>query len=119
MRKYCIVANLKPECIEKYKEEHKTLHLGAHKALLQVIKESGVQEECVFTNGSQIIIYFEAENLDESYQIQGKSDIIQRWNKLMKPMFDDTYEFNEVDNQLPVLEKVFDLNEQLSGRLSD
>ncbi len=119
MKKYCIVANLKPECVEEYKEKHKTLHLGAHKELLQVIKNSGVQEECVFINGSQLIIYFEAEDLDASYQIQGKADIIQQWNELMKPMFDDTYEFNEADNQLQTLEKVFDLNEQLNGNLSE
>ncbi len=119
MRKYCIVANLKPECVEEYKKQHKTLHLGAHKALLQVIKDSGVQEECVFVHGSQIIIYFEAEDLDASYQIQGEAEVIRQWNDLMKPMFDDTYEFNEEGNKLPVLEKVFDLSEQINGELNE
>lgn len=117
MRKYCIVGNLKRECVEEYRERHKRLHLEAYKGILQIIRDSGVQEECVFMNGSQIIIYFEAEDLNEAYQRQGKSEMIQKWNEEMKPMFADDYEFNEEDHQLPVLEKVFDLSEQLEGDL--
>ena len=35
----------------------------------------------------------------------------------MAPMFTSAYEFN-VSERLPVLEKVFDLSEQLAGRLN-
>ncbi len=117
MKSYCITGNLKPECVKEYKEKHKTLHLGEHKELLKVIKDSGIQNEKVFIHKNMIIIYFEAEDLDKSYQIQGKSDIVKQWNDIMKPMFADTYNFNEKDHTLPILEKVFDLNEQLGNIL--
>ncbi len=117
MRSYCIVGNLKPECVGKYIEQHKNLHLGKHKELLEVIKDSGIQNEKVFIHENMIIIYFEAEDLNKSYQIQGKSDIVKQWNETIKPMFADVYNFNKKNHTLPVLEKVFDLNEQLNGEL--
>jgi len=119
MKSYCIIGNLKPEFVEDYKEAHKTLHLGRYKELLKVIKDSGVNDEKVFIHKNMIIIYFEAEDLDNSYQIQGKSDIVKQWNEKIKPMFADKYEFNEEEHKLPFLEKVFDLNNQLNGELEE
>jgi|GEM_PF-490233 len=118
MRSYCIVGKLKPECVEEYKEKHKNLHLGKHKELLKVIKNSGIKDEKVFIHENMVVIYFEAEDLDKSYQIQGESDVVAKWNEIMKPLFDNTYDFNENESPFPMLEKVFDLNEQLNGKLS-
>jgi len=116
MKKYCIVGRVKPEYMDEYKKEHKELHKGPYRELLNVIKNSGVEEEAVFIYKDMIIIYFEAEDLNHAYEIQGKAEIAKKWNALMAPMFASDYEFNESDS-LPVLEKVFDLNEQLKGYL--
>jgi len=118
-RKHCVVAHLKPECVESYVEQHKTLHQGPFKELLTVIRDSGVQEEAVFIHENMIVIYFEADDLDGAYQRQAKSEIIQKWNQLMKPMFDSQFDFNKEEATLPVLAKVFDLNEQLAGELRE
>ncbi len=113
-KSFCIIGHLKKECIEEYKEKHINLHLGPHKELLNVIKNSGIQDEKVFIHENMIVITFETEDLDKSYEIQGKSEILAKWNEIMKPMFDDRYEFSDNQSPFPMLEKVFDLNEQMN-----
>ena len=117
MAKYCIVGEIKPEYLEEYKKLHKNLHKGPYKELLKVIKQSGVKEEAVFMYRNHAIIFYEAEDLDRCYQMQGGAEIAKKWNEMMAPMFASSYEFN-VSERLPLLEKVFDLNEQLEGRLT-
>jgi L-rhamnose mutarotase len=84
---------------------------------LSIIKDSGVREEVVFMHGNLAIIFYEAEDLNECYKRQGTTEIAMRWNALMGPMFASSYVFNVAD-RLPVLEKVFDLNEQLEKKLN-
>jgi L-rhamnose mutarotase len=117
MAKYCIVCEVKSEYLEEYKRLHREIHKGKYKDLLRVIKESGVEEELVFMHGNLAIIFFRAEDLDGCYERQGRTDVAKEWNKLMSPMFASSYQFN-VSEKLPVSEKVFDLNEQLEGKLN-
>jgi L-rhamnose mutarotase len=117
MAKYCIVGEVKQEFLEEYKRQYKKIHKGPYKELLKVIKESGVEEETVFMHKNLAIIFYEAEDLNRCYERQGSAEVAQEWNRLMSPMFASSYRFN-VSEKLPVLEKVFDLNEQLEGRLN-
>jgi L-rhamnose mutarotase len=117
MAKYCTVGEVKPEHLEEYKRLHRELHKGPYKELLRVIRDSGVREEAVFMHGNKVIIFYETDDLDGAYKLQGGAAVAKRWNQLMAPMFASAYEFN-VSDKLPVLEKVFDLTEQLSGKLN-
>jgi L-rhamnose mutarotase len=117
MAKYCIVGEVKQECLEEYKQLHRELHKGPYRELLKVIEDSGVKEEAVFIYKNYAIVFYEAHNLDACYEKQAGAEVARRWNELMAPMFASSYEFN-VSERLPVLEKVFDLKEQLGGRLN-
>jgi L-rhamnose mutarotase len=117
MEKYCIVGEVKPEYLEEYKKLHREMHKGPYGELLSIIKDSGVKEEAVFMHGNLAIIFYEADDLNECYKRQGTAEIAKRWNALMSPMFTSSYAFNVAD-RLPVLEKVFDLKEQLEKRLN-
>jgi len=110
--KYCIVSELKKDMVDKYIKYHKEIHRGEYKDLLKVIKESGVEEEVIFIYKNFVIIYFEAADLDKSYAFQRKFDVTKKWDDMMKAFFDSEYKFADSE-QLPTLEKVFDLNEQL------
>ncbi len=110
--KYCIVSKLKKEMLDKYIKYHKEIHKGEYKDLLKVIKKSGVEEEVIFIYENFVIIYFEAEDLDKSYAYQREFDVTQKWDNMMRDFFESEYKFADSEN-LPVLEKVFDLNEQL------
>jgi L-rhamnose mutarotase len=117
MAKYCVVGEVKPEYLQEYKTLHKEIHKGPYRELLKVIRESGVKEETVFMRGTMVVLFYEADDLDRSYGLQGGAPVAKRWNELMAPMFVSSYDFN-VSEKLPVLEKVFDLNEQIEGRLN-
>jgi len=117
MNKYCIVGEIKPECVDDYIKFHEEIHKGVHKELLNIIKESGVKEEAVFMYKNLAIIYFEAEDLDKCYEFQNKFETTKKWDALMKPLFVSNYEFS-TSKKIPVLRKVFDLNEQLKGKLN-
>jgi L-rhamnose mutarotase len=117
MAKYCIVGEIRGEFLEEYKKQHREIHKGPYRELLKVIKASGVEQEAVFMHKNLAIIFYEAEDLDRAYERQESAKVAKEWNKLMSPMFASSYRFN-VSEKLPVLEKVFDLNEQLEGRLN-
>ena len=117
MARYCIVGEVKPEYLEKYKKLHREIHKGQYRELLSVIRASGVKDEVVFMRGTMVVIFYEADDLDRSYKLQGSAPVTKRWNEMMAPMFASSYDFN-VSERLPVLEKVFDLNEQIEGQLN-
>lgn len=120
MNKYCMVLELKENKVENYIEEHKKIHLGIYKELLNVIKKSGVKKEVIFIHNNLAIIYFEANDLDKSYKFQEKFDIAQKWNKAMQPLFTEkSIEKYKVNKSLLILEKVFDLEQQLEGKLNN
>ena len=116
MKKYCVISEIKPECLSSYIKNHKEIHKGPYKELLEVIKKSGVKEEVIFIYKNLAIIYFEADDIDRCYEFQRKFEVVKKWNKLMAPLFISVYEFSSSE-KLPTLEKIFDLNEQLKGKL--
>ena len=112
MKKYCIVIEIKPERLDEYIKLHKELKTGDYRQLVEVIRESGVKEEVIFIHNNLVIIYFEADDLGKSYKYQENHEIVEKWNKMMKPLIQSTSELVSGDHDnIPTLEKVFDLNE--------
>ena len=119
MNKYCIAGEIKPEYIDKYTKNHEEIHKGLYKEILDVIKKSGIKNEVIFMYKNLAIIYFEAEDLNKCYEFQEKFDVVKRWDRLMEPMFASSYDFGGEPDKLSSLKKIFDLNEQLEGRLNN
>lgn len=117
MKKYCIVKKIKSGLMSKYIKEHEEIHKGPYKEILNVIKDSGVKNEVIFVYENSIILYFEAEDLDKSYELQGEFEVVKKWNELMGPLFESEYDFDSSE-KFSSLRKVFDLNEQLEGKLN-
>jgi len=76
-----------------------------------------VKEEVIFIYKNLVIIYFEADDLNKCYEFQKGFEVVKKWNKLMAPLFKSVYKFDN-SKKLQTLEKIFDLNEQLEGRLN-
>jgi L-rhamnose mutarotase len=109
MNKYCVVLEIKPEYLEDYKEAHR--HVW--KDLLKSIKDSGVKEEVMFFYKNLAIVYFEADDLNNSYEIQRRSVELEKgWDDLVGPWISKG-EYKSGTYELDFLDKVFDLNEQL------
>jgi len=118
MNKYCIVGEIKLGCMNQYIEKHETIHEGPYKEILKIIKKSGVKNENIFIYKNLAIIYFEAEDLKSCYKFQENFDVVKKWNEIMEPMFESNYDFGGDPNIISSLRKIFDLNEQLEGKLN-
>jgi len=116
MKKYCVVSEIKPKSIKSYINHHKKIHKNSYKELLQVIKKSGVKEEVIFIYKNLAIIYFEADDIGRCYEFQKGFEVVKKWNKLMAPLFKSVHKFDN-SKKIKTLEKIFDLNEQLKGKL--
>lgn len=112
MNKYCVVLEIKPEHLEDYKKVHRNVW----KDLLKSIKASGVKEEVMFFYKNLAIVYFEAEDLNQSYEIQRRSVELEKgWEDLVGAWISKG-EYKPGTYELDFLEKVFDLNEQLEEK---
>ena len=104
MKKYCFVIKLKKEHVEEYKE----IHRNVWPEMLQAIQKAGAKEETLYIYENLSIVTFECEDLDEVYKKLGEEDVVKKWDATVGPWFESIS---------PNLEKIFDLNQQLNGKL--
>lgn len=104
MNRYCFVIELKEDCIDQYVD----IHRNVWPEMLKAIKNAGAQEEILYIYKNFSIIFFICEDLDELYRELGNEDIVKKWDATVGPW---------IESVSPCLEKIFDLNQQLDGRL--
>jgi len=110
-KRYCMVIELKKEHVNEYKD----IHLNAWLELLKAEKEAGIKEELIWIYKNLSILYFECEDIDKVFKICAKNNIEQKWNILVSPWFKKSPVLDG-SGKTETLEKVFDLNQQLSGK---
>ena len=118
MRWYCLVNELKPECVEEYRRAHVAMHDSPWRRQLEILKEAGAEECLCFLDGTRAILFYRCEEINASFArlgtIPGRAD----WDAYTLPMFATTPRFDGT-RSVTGLEKVFDLNQQLQGRLGE
>ncbi|MCL5070439.1 MAG: L-rhamnose mutarotase [Actinobacteria bacterium] len=112
-KRYCIVLEIKEEFVEKYKN----IHINAWSELLKAEKECGIINELIWIYKNLSIIYIECDDLKETFKKIGLNKVEREWDKTVSPWFKNI-EVLEDSNKIPVLEKIFDLNQQLEGNLN-
>jgi len=104
MKKYLMIIKVKPEC----RDEYIAIHKNPWKEMLSAIRDAGFYNEAIWYHEDQSIIYLECDDHDEANARLRATGVCKRWDAEMIPRFD----------ALPVMpEKIFDLNQQLSGEL--
>jgi L-rhamnose mutarotase len=116
MRWYCLVNELKPECVEEYRDAHRRMHLTTWKRQLAVLKEAGATECICFLNGTQTILFYRCEEINESFGRLGRIEGRAAWDDYTLPMFASTPRFDGTA-KVKGLEKIFDMQQQLAGHL--
>jgi len=116
MRWYCLVNELKPECVEEYRDAHKRMHLTAWRKQLHILREAGAEECICFLNGTQTILFYRCEEINESFAKLGRIEGRSAWDEYTLPMFASTPRFDGT-TKVDGLEKIFDLRQQLAGSL--
>ena len=106
MKKYLLIIKVKPEC----REEYIAIHKNPWREMLEAIKASGFVNEVIWYFEDQSIIYLECEDHDECNAKLRLTDVCKKWDVEMIPRFSAEPVFAE---------KIFDLNQQLEGELSE
>jgi L-rhamnose mutarotase len=108
MKRYCMVLEIKEEFVDKYKD----IHVNAWPELLKAEKDCGITNELIWIYKNLAILYIECEDIGEAYKKVGLNDTEKKWDKTVSPWFKNI-EVLEDSNKIPVLEKIFDLNQQI------
>jgi L-rhamnose mutarotase len=116
MKWYCLVNEIKPEHRQDYIDIHKNAHKTHWRTQLDALKEAGAENCLVFMFGNYAILFYQCEEINESFEKLGAIEANNRWQEHIASWFAGKPKF---DGTEPVkgLEKIFDLNEQLDGRL--
>ena len=117
MKRYCMVNVIKEEKIPDYIHAHK----NPWPELLQCLKDAGTLEEYIYIYNNLAIVCLTVENdIEEYLEKFGNSELGKKWLSWMSdfiaesPFADECGNANESSEGL---EKVFDLNQQLEGKL--
>ena len=112
-KRYCMIIELKEEFIEDYKN----IHINAWPELLRAEKDAGIKEELIWIYKNLSILYFECDDIDRVYKLLADNEVEKKWNIVVSPWFKESPVLDGSD-KVEVLEKVFDLNQQLQGFLN-
>lgn len=105
MKKYLIVIKVKSQ----YREQYIKIHQNPWQEMLEAIRDAGFVNEVIWYFEDQSIIYLEAPDQDECNARLRATEICKKWDVTVCPWFAS-------DPVIP--EKIFDLNQQLQGYLT-
>ena len=97
--KYLMINKLKPECAILYAEAHRNCWSEMRQALV----DAGAKNCVTFIRGNESYLFYECDDLDESFEKLGEIEANKKWQEMCAPWFDGTFELN-------LAELVFDLN---------
>lgn len=104
MKKYLMIIKVKPQ----FKEEYIDIHQNPWREMLEVIKEAGFTNEIIWYFEDQSIIYLECLDHDDCNAKLRATQVCKKWDITVGPWFAAE----------PIMaEKIFDLNQQLDGKL--
>ena len=114
LKKYCFIQKVRPEAKDEYCKLHKT----AGRELCEAIARSGVENEYLFAFDETVVVIFETEDLPSAMKKMGDNEVIGKWSGLVRPMLSEYPDFyGESGIESLAIEKIFDLRQQLSGKL--
>ena len=111
-KRYCLVIELK----EEFTNDYCDIHRNPWPELLDAIKDAGAKELLIWNYKNMSIVYYECDDLDKFYERLGKLEVTEKWNATVGPWFSEAPTFDGSGN-IQSLEKIFDLNQQLTGKL--
>jgi L-rhamnose mutarotase len=104
MERYAWQAKLKEGCLAEYRRRHD----GLWQELKLLLKDAGICNYSIFTNGTDLFGYYECEKGAEfAARAQKNSSVAAKWNEYMKDIIDMT--LDPVTGAQPSLTEVFRL----------
>ena len=107
-----LILEIKPENVKEYCD----IHRNPWPEVLKTIKDEGACELLIWIYNNLSIVYYETENIDKLYERLNKHDAIKRWNITTGPWIAYSTPLDG-SGKMSTCEKIFDLNQQLAGKL--
>ena len=105
MEKYAWKAKIKAGMKEEYVKRHNEIW----EELKTLLKEAGICNYTIWTDGETLFGYYECEKgVEFAAKTQAESPIVDKWNEYMKDVME--MELDEETGAQPKLEKVFSLD---------
>lgn len=97
-------------------EDYVDLHKNPWPETLQGLKDAGAEELLIYRYGNFSILFYECEDINEVYRIWGANETSTRWNARLAKAYKVSPSIDGSED-VETLEKIFDLNQQLKGKL--
>lgn len=118
MKKYCMVNVIKSEKLNDYMNAHR----NPWPELLTCLKEAGTTEEFIYMLDNKALVYIECDDMQKYLEKFGRSEVGKKWLAYVadfiaeSPFADNS---GKAVDDAEGLVKVFDLNQQLNGKLEE
>lgn len=84
MQRIAFVLQIKLGKIEEYEEAHR--HVWPE--LIRELESFGITEYSIFRHGLQLFLYMRVADFQKTQQLLADSEVNQRWQEMMTPLFD-------------------------------
>jgi L-rhamnose mutarotase len=111
-KRYCFVIEINEDQMEDYV----ALHRNPWQETLEGLKAAGAEELVIYRYRNFSILFYECEDINEVYRIWGANPACAKWNARLKGAYKVSPKIDGTGD-VETLEKIFDLNQQLEGRL--
>lgn len=112
MNRYCFVIEINEDQMEDYVD----LHKNPWPETLNGLKDAGAKELLIYRYKNFSILFYECEDINEVYCKWGANETSQKWNGRLSKAYKVSPSIDGSDD-VETLEKIFDLNQQLAGKL--
>jgi len=111
-KRYCFVIEINPDQMDDYV----ALHKDPWKDTLELLKKAGAEDLLIYRYQNFSILFWVAEDLNEVYRKWGQTETFKKWNLRLAKAYKVS---PSIDGSADVetLEKIFDLRQQLNGKL--
>jgi L-rhamnose mutarotase len=92
------------------------IHKDPWRETLEGLKSAGADELVIYRYKNFSILFYECEDINEVYRKWGATDTCSLWNERLKNAYKVSPSIDGSDD-VETLEKIFDLNQQLAGKL--
>jgi L-rhamnose mutarotase len=116
-KRYMMINELKPECVDEYVKAHETMHEGKWKEQLDVLRKAGAQECISYIFGNYSILLYVCDDIDESFAALGRDPRRAAWEEFTQKLFAGQPKFDG-SASVPLIKKIFDMKQQLEGDLN-
>ena len=110
--RYCFVI----EIDEGQMDDYVSLHKNPWPETLKGLKDAGADELLIYRYKNLSILFYECEDINEVYRKWGATETCAKWNARLKSAYKVSPNIDG-SGDVATLEKIFDLNQQLRGKL--